>query len=99
MSLSLQAIGRIADLAKLDLDAAGAERMLKQINALFELVEKMRAVDTTGVEPLAHPISAVRAVALRLADDDVREDDRREANQRSAPLVEQGLFLVPRVVE
>ena len=99
MPLSTQDIDRIANLAKLDLDPAGAERMLHQINGLFELVEKMRAVDTAGVEPLAHPISAIADVSLHLADDAVRESDAREANQRSAPMVEQGLYLVPRVVE
>ncbi|MEO8249016.1 MAG: Asp-tRNA(Asn)/Glu-tRNA(Gln) amidotransferase subunit GatC [Burkholderiales bacterium] len=99
MSLSTQDIDRIANLAKLELAPAEAERMLHQINGLFELVEKMRAVDTAGVEPLAHPISAIADVSLHLADDVVREPGERETNQRSAPMVEQGLYLVPRVVE
>ncbi len=59
----------------------------------------MRAVDTTGVEPLAHPVAAVQDIVLRLADDVVSEPDNREANQRSAPAVENGLFLVPKVIE
>ena len=59
----------------------------------------MRAVDTTGVEPLAHPVAAIQDVALRLRDDVVSEPDQREANQRSAPAVERGLFLVPKVIE
>jgi aspartyl-tRNA(Asn)/glutamyl-tRNA(Gln) amidotransferase subunit C len=59
----------------------------------------MRAVDTSGVEPLYTPLSAVQDVALRLREDVVTETDQRERNQASAPAVEAGLFLVPRVVE
>ena len=59
----------------------------------------MRAVDTTGVEPLAHPVAAIEDVTLRLRDDVVSEPNNREANQRSAPAVEDGLFLVPKVIE
>ena len=73
--------------------------MRGQINGFFGLVERMRAIDTTGIEPLAHPAAAVRDVTLRLAEDVVNEPDNREANQRSAPAVERGLFLVPKVIE
>ncbi|VTU13061.1 aspartyl/glutamyl-tRNA amidotransferase subunit C [Variovorax sp. PBL-E5] len=73
--------------------------MRGQINGFFDLVEQMRAVDTAGIEPLAHPVAAVQDVTLRLADDVVSEPDNREANQRSAPAVENGLFLVPKVIE
>jgi len=59
----------------------------------------MRAVDTTGVEPLAHPVSTLGDIALRLRDDVVSEPNNREANQRSAPEVQHGLFLVPKVIE
>ncbi len=59
----------------------------------------MRAVDTTGVAPLYTPLSAVADVSLRLREDVVTEPDNREANQKSAPAVEGGLFLVPRVIE
>jgi aspartyl-tRNA(Asn)/glutamyl-tRNA(Gln) amidotransferase subunit C len=59
----------------------------------------MNAVDTTGIEPLAHPTAVMGTVALRLRDDVVSEPNQREANQRSAPAVEQGLFLVPKVIE
>jgi aspartyl-tRNA(Asn)/glutamyl-tRNA(Gln) amidotransferase subunit C len=58
----------------------------------------MSAVDTSGVEPLYTPLSAVQEVALRLRDDTVTETDNRAANQRSAPAVEDGLFLVPKVI-
>jgi aspartyl-tRNA(Asn)/glutamyl-tRNA(Gln) amidotransferase subunit C len=59
----------------------------------------MRAVDTTGLEPLAHPVAANQEVALRLRDDIASEPNQREANQQSAPAVERGLFLVPKVIE
>lgn len=73
--------------------------MLAQLNSFFSIVEQMRAVDTTGIEPLYTPLSAVQAVTLRLRDDEVTETDQRALNQRSAPAVEDGLFLVPKVIE
>lgn len=73
--------------------------MLTGLNDFFAIVQAMQAVDTTGVEPLAHPMAAVEEVALRLRDDCVTEPDQRAANQRSAPAVQDGLFLVPRVIE
>jgi aspartyl-tRNA(Asn)/glutamyl-tRNA(Gln) amidotransferase subunit C len=73
--------------------------MLEQLNGFFGIVERMSAVDTTGVEPLYTPLSAVQQVALRLREDVVTESDDRAANQRSAPAVEDGLFLVPKVIE
>jgi aspartyl-tRNA(Asn)/glutamyl-tRNA(Gln) amidotransferase subunit C len=99
MSLTPDDIARIANLARLDLHPDESERMLMQINGFFNIVEAMRAVDTAGVEPLAHPVAAIQDVALRLRDDVASEPDQREANQRSAPAVERGLFLVPKVIE
>jgi aspartyl-tRNA(Asn)/glutamyl-tRNA(Gln) amidotransferase subunit C len=99
MALTPQDIARIANLARLELRREESERMLAQINGFFDIVEKMRAVDTVGVEPLTHPVAAVQDVSLRLRDDVVREPDQRDANQRSAPAVERGLFLVPKVIE
>lgn len=99
MSLNAQDIDRIANLARLQLQPAEAERMREQINGFLNIVEAMQAVDTTGVEPLAHPVAAIQDVALRLRDDVVSEPNNREANQRSAPAVERGLFLVPKVIE
>ena len=99
MSLTLNDIGRIAQLARLELDATQRERLLGQLNGFFDIVEQMNAVDTTGVEPLAHPTAVMQDVALRLRPDEVSEPDQREANQRSAPAVERGLFLVPKVIE
>lgn len=99
MALTPQDVSRIALLARLELSEAEQTRMLAQLNGFFDIVERMRAVDTTGVAPLYTPLSAVQDVTLRLREDAVTESDRREANQASAPAVEEGLFLVPRVIE
>ena len=99
MALLPQDVERIAHLARLELSAAERATLLGQLNGFFGIVEAMRAVDTRGVEPLYTPLSAVQAVALRLRDDLVTETDERERNQRSAPAVQDGLFLVPKVIE
>ncbi len=99
MALTSQDIARIANLARLELKPSESERMLTQINGFFDIVEKMRAVDTSGVEPLSHPVAAIQDVALRLREDVASEPDNRQANQQSAPAVERGLFLVPKVIE
>jgi len=99
MALTPQDIGRIANLARLELRPEESERMLTQLNGFFDIVEQMRAVDTTGIEPLSHPVAAIQDIALRLRDDVVSEPNQREANQQSAPAVERGLFLVPKVIE
>ena len=99
MALSSEDASRIAHLARLELQPEEQALMLQQLNDFFGIVERMRAVDTSGVEPLYTPLSAVQAVHLRLRDDAVTEADQREANQRSAPAVEDGLFLVPKVIE
>ena len=99
MALTPQDVSRIAHLARLELSAAESSAMLAQLNDFFGIVEKMSAVDTSGVDPLYTPLSAVQAVHLRLREDAVTETDERAANQRSAPAVEDGLFLVPKVIE
>ncbi|MBK1689873.1 Asp-tRNA(Asn)/Glu-tRNA(Gln) amidotransferase subunit GatC [Rubrivivax gelatinosus] len=99
MALTPQDVSRIAHLARLELQPDEEQRMLAQLNDFFGIVEKMSAVDTSGVEPLYTPLSAVQEVALRLREDRVTETDEREANQRSAPAVDDGLFLVPKVIE
>jgi len=99
MALDSKDVSRIANLARLELRPAEEAAMLQQLNGFFSIVEQMSAVDTSGIEPLYTPLSAVHEVTLRLRDDVVTETDRREANQRSAPSVEDGLFLVPKVIE
>lgn len=97
--LTPEDVNRIAVLARLELSAAERAAMLGQLNGFFDIVERMSAVDTRGVEPLYTPLSAVQAVQLRLRDDVVTESDQRALNQKSAPRVEDGLYLVPKVVE
>jgi aspartyl-tRNA(Asn)/glutamyl-tRNA(Gln) amidotransferase subunit C len=99
MALTPEDVARIAHLSRLEFQPAEQASMLSQLNAFFSIVEQMSSVDTRGVEPLHTPLSAIGDVALRLRDDVVTETNQRELNQRSAPAVEDGLFLVPRVVE
>jgi aspartyl-tRNA(Asn)/glutamyl-tRNA(Gln) amidotransferase subunit C len=102
MALTPSDVSRIAHLARLELGDAEHAAMLQQLNEFFAIVEQMRAVDTTGIEPLYTPLSAVADVSLRLREDKITETtekSQREANQQSAPAVEDGLFLVPKVIE
>jgi aspartyl-tRNA(Asn)/glutamyl-tRNA(Gln) amidotransferase subunit C len=99
MALTPKDIARVAELARLELRPDETERTLSQINGFFKLVEQMDAINTDGVEPLAHPAAVLGQVALRLRDDIASEPNQREASQVSAPAVENGLFLVPKVIE
>jgi aspartyl-tRNA(Asn)/glutamyl-tRNA(Gln) amidotransferase subunit C len=99
MALTPDDVNTIARLARLDPSPAQREALLGQLNGFFEIVESMRAVDTSGVAPLYTPLSAIQEVSLRLREDAVTETNQREANQQSAPAVEDGLFLVPKVIE
>jgi aspartyl-tRNA(Asn)/glutamyl-tRNA(Gln) amidotransferase subunit C len=99
MALNSQDIARIANLARLELQPEESQRMLGQINGFFDIVERMRAVDTAGIEPLSHPVAAIQDISLRLREDVASEPNQREANQHTAPAVERGLFLVPKVIE
>jgi aspartyl-tRNA(Asn)/glutamyl-tRNA(Gln) amidotransferase subunit C len=102
MPLTSADISRIAKLARLELAPAEHQQMLDKINAFFSIVEQINGVNTEGVDPLAHPVDAMLAsepMALRLRPDLASEPNEREANQRSAPAVERGLFLVPKVIE
>lgn len=99
MALTQDDVSRIAQLARLELGAAEQAAMLEQLNGFFDIVERMRAVDTRGVEPLYTPLAAVQAAALRLREDRVTEGDERAINQASAPALQDGLYLVPRVIE
>ena len=95
-------IDRIAHLSRLSFTADQSERLRTQINGFFGIVERMRAVDTAGIEPLAHPVAVIQSIHLRLRDDVASEPNTvaaRDAHQRSAPAVEDGLFLVPKVIE
>ena len=99
MALTHQDIERVAHLARLRLRPDETEHTLSQLNGFFKLVEQMEAINTDGVEPLAHPAAVLGQVALRLRDDIASEPNQRDASQVSAPAVENGLFLVPKVIE
>ena len=102
MSLNDQDIRRIANLARLELQPDEQARMLSKINGFFDIVEQIRAVNTDDIVPMAHPVDAMRdhpEMALRLRPDVASEPNNRDANQQSAPAVERGLFLVPKVIE
>lgn len=99
MALTPQDIERVANLARLELRPDETERTLNQLNGFFKLVAQMEAINTDGIEPLAHPAAVLGEVALRLRDDVVSETNQREASQVSAPAVDRGLFLVPKVIE
>ena len=99
MALTAQDIARVAHLARLELPPEESERALSQINGFFGLVAQMAAVPTQGIAPMAHPVELATAAALRLREDVASEPNQREANQQSAPAVERGLFLVPKVIE
>jgi len=93
--LSLQDVQRIARLARLELSGAEAEAMREQMNAILAMVDQMSAVDTQGVEPMSHP----QDVTQRLREDVVTEPDRRDDFLALAPQAEDGLYLVPRVID
>ena len=95
MSLNLEQVRRVAQLARLEISEAEAEHTLGQLNRIFTLIEEMQAVDTTGVEPMAH----AQDLGQRLREDRVTESDHRAAFQSVAPETEAGLYLVPKVIE
>ena len=97
--MKLNDVQRIAHLSSLELSQAEAEAVLPQLQAVFALVEEMQAIDTSGVAPLAHPILFLRDLAQPLRGDAVTEVDHRAENMQSAPAVQDGYFLVPRVIE
>jgi aspartyl-tRNA(Asn)/glutamyl-tRNA(Gln) amidotransferase subunit C len=95
MSLELKDVNHIANLARIAISPAEAQATLAQLTSIFALIEEMQTVDTTGVTPMSHSIE----VNQRLRQDRVTETDQRAANQASAPQVEAGLYLVPKVIE
>jgi aspartyl-tRNA(Asn)/glutamyl-tRNA(Gln) amidotransferase subunit C len=95
MALTEDDVARIAHLARIEVSDADRRAMLAQLNDIFAMIAKMQAVDTTGVAPMAHPLGGRQ----RLREDRVTETDARESNMRNAPAAQDGLFLVPRVIE
>jgi len=95
MTLALDDVKRIAHLARIEVTDQEASGYLQQLSEIFQLVEQMQAVDTRGVEPMAH----AQEVYQRLRQDAVTETDRRADFQAVAPQTEAGLYLVPKVIE
>ena len=95
MSLSIDDVKRIAHLARIEVEAHEAEQVLGQLAGIFTLIGEMQAIDTDGVEPMAH----AQDLMLRLRDDAVTEPDQHAAFQAIAPQVEADLYLVPKVIE
>lgn len=95
MSLTLEQVRRVAHLARIEVSDAEAHATLGHLNGIFTLIEAMQAVDTRGIEPMAH----AQDLAQRLRPDEVTEVDRRDAFQAIAPDTEKGLYLVPQVME
>jgi aspartyl-tRNA(Asn)/glutamyl-tRNA(Gln) amidotransferase subunit C len=95
MSLNAEQVNRIAWLARLAIDSDKAERYAHDLSGILDFVAQMDAVDTANTEPMAHPLD----LAQRLRPDLVTEQDQRTRFQEHAPLVEAGLYLVPKVIE
>jgi aspartyl-tRNA(Asn)/glutamyl-tRNA(Gln) amidotransferase subunit C len=100
MSLELSDVKRLSILAQLELNDEQSAKTLDKLNGIFALVEQLRAVDTAGIEPLNHPIAALLPeLSLRLREDVVSESNRRDDYQQVAPATQDGLYLVPKVIE
>ena len=95
MSLSVEDVAKIAHLARLAVEPEQSEALGRELSNILDLVAQMDSVDTDTVTPMAHPLE----MAQRLREDVVSEKDRRDSYQSNAPAVENGLFLVPKVIE
>jgi aspartyl-tRNA(Asn)/glutamyl-tRNA(Gln) amidotransferase subunit C len=94
-SLDAADIEKIAWLARLSVDRDGIREYTRELSSILKLVEQMNSMDTTGVDPMAHPLE----LNSRMRPDQVTETDQRERFQACAPAVEEGLYLVPKVIE
>ncbi len=95
MALERSEVEKIAHLARLGLEEADLPRTTETLNNILGLIDRMQAVDTDGIEPLAHPLETTQ----RLRADEVTESDHHNEYQAIAPAVEEGLYLVPKVIE
>ena len=98
MSLNPEQVTRIARLARIELSPTETAQTGERLNAILGLMEQLEAVDTSGIEPMAHAATGGNT-SQRLREDRVTETDRRSAYQAIAPEVEAGLYLVPKVIE
>lgn len=99
MKLTPDDLKRIAHLARITVSEADVAQLQTQLTGIFGLIDELQAVDTTGLELLPHPLAVVQDMAQRLREDRVTESDQRDANMANAPEQENGLFLVPRVLD
>jgi aspartyl-tRNA(Asn)/glutamyl-tRNA(Gln) amidotransferase subunit C len=95
MALSVDDVQRAAHLARIEITTAEAIDVRNKLEGIFRMIERMRAVDTTGIVPMSH----AQDVSLPLREDRVTESDHHALHQRNAPAVEDGLYLVPKVIE
>jgi aspartyl-tRNA(Asn)/glutamyl-tRNA(Gln) amidotransferase subunit C len=95
MTISVADVHRIAQLARIEIDAGEAEEVRAKLDAIFAMINELSAVDTAGVVPMAH----AQDLSLSLREDRVTETDRHALYQSVAPAVEDGLYLVPKVIE
>jgi aspartyl-tRNA(Asn)/glutamyl-tRNA(Gln) amidotransferase subunit C len=95
MSLNSSDVRRIAHLARIEITGAETEQTLAQLNEIFRLIEQLQSVNTAGIEPMSHPLGGSQRLRADLASD----QPDREANMKNAPASQDGLFLVPRVIE
>ncbi len=102
MALTQQDIARLARLSGLQLDSHDPDRLVQELDRILGLIQELQAVDTQGVQPMAHPLEAHQTIALRLRDDiadPAQSADQRDACLKNAPAAHEGLFLVPTVIE
>ncbi len=95
MALNLEDIKRIAHLARIEVSDSEAQETLNKLSGILGLIEQMQAVDTTGIAPMSHS----QDVTQRLRDDVVTQSNQRELFQSIAPATQDGLYLVPKVIE
>ncbi len=95
MKLNVEELHKVAHLARLSIHSKDEESYSQALSNILDLVGKMQSIDTKGVEPMTNPMDAMQ----RLRDDQVTESDQRDALQQLAPATQDGLYLVPRVVE
>jgi aspartyl-tRNA(Asn)/glutamyl-tRNA(Gln) amidotransferase subunit C len=95
MALTIQDIQRIAQLARIEITSAEAQDVQRKLDRIFDLINEMRAVDTTDIVPMSH----AQEITAPLREDRVSEPDRHALYQKGAPAVHDGLYLVPKVIE
>ena len=95
MSLTSGDVRRVAHLARIEITEAQSEQTLQQLNEIFKMIEELQSVNTAGIEPMSHPLGG----GQRLREDLAIDKPEREANMQNAPARQEGLFLVPRVIE